>query len=334
MARLRNALTTTALADLPLLLEAMRKLHASELDTALKEFAADEKRPLSLRLKALSASMRQDAPLPDEIFQMLLRTLDDPTLTSARLEAARILTGSKLNRNQLLQIAPLLSALGPLELRVAARAVRSAPDAEVGNAFATALAKSVAVGSFQESEIRTLFSNLPPECFAIVAPALRELAAADQTRHRKLETLPGLVVSKGRAIEGRKIFETGKGACNSCHRIGSTGNLVGPELSRIGQIRGERDLLESIFFPSATLARDYEAHAIEMADGESLVGLIRRNLPEELIVVDASAQERTLPRAQIVSMQTLPTSLMPTGLDQTLNEEELVDLVAYLRSCK
>ena len=149
-----------------------------------------------------------------------------------------------------------------------------------------------------------------------------------------MEALPALVVAKGRAAEGRKIFETGKGACSACHRIGNVGNLVGPDLSTIGQIRAERDLLESIFFPSATLARDYEAHTIETADGQSLVGVIRRNLPDAIVVADASAQEHTLPRAQITSMQPWPTSLMPAGLDYALTEEELLDLVAYLRSCR
>jgi len=175
---------------------------------------------------------------------------------------------------------------------------------------------------------------VPCECFAIVAPAWHELAAEDDDRGRKLETLPAIVAAKGRAAEGRKIFETGKGACTACHRVGTVGNLVGPDLSTIGQIRAERDILESIFFPSATLARDYEAHTIELADGQSLIAVIRRNLPDAVVVVDASAQEHTIPRAQITSMQTLPASLMPTGLDHSLTEEELLDLVAFLRSCR
>src|SRR5439155_2795540 len=139
-------------------------------------------------------------------------------------------------------------------------------------------------------------------------------------RGRKLETLPALVAAKGRVGEGRKVFEASKGACSVCHRIGEVGNLVGPNLSTIGRIRTERDILESVFFPSATLARDYEAHAIETADGQSLVAVIRRNLPDAIVVADASAQEHTLPRGQITSMQTLPTSLMPTGPDHSLTD--------------
>jgi putative heme-binding domain-containing protein len=310
----------------------MANLHSPEFDAALKRLAADDKRALGLRLKALRASLRPGSPLAAEACGMLLRVLNDPSSISARLEAARILATAKLTRDQLLQLAGATSSLGPLELREVVKVIRSAPDAEVGKAFATALTKSAALGSFQESEIRSLFSSQPSECFALVAPALRELASEDDRRRRQLETLPALVVSKGRATEGRKVFETGRGACSACHRIGNVGNLVGPDLSRIGQIRAERDILESIFFPSATLARDYETHAIETVDGQSFQAVIRRNLPEAVVVTDASAQDHTLPRAQLVSLQTLPTSLMPNGLDRALTEEELLDLVAYLRS--
>jgi putative heme-binding domain-containing protein len=317
-----------------LVLTAIAHLRAPELDPALKQVADDPRRPLSLRLKALGASLRPGSPLPADACQMLFGVLRDQGSSSARLEAVRLLANARLTRDQMLQLAAVMSSFGPLEFREALRVIRSAPDAEVGRAFATALTKSTALGSFQESEIRTLFGNLPAECFAIVAPALREFAEEDEARRRKLETLPALVAAKGRAGEGRKVFEAGKGACSACHRIGNVGNAVGPNLSAIGQIRGARDILESILFPSATIARDYEAHAIELANGQSLVAVISRNLPEAVVVADASGEQRTLPRAQIASMQPLPTSLMPSGLDHVLTEEELLDVAAYLQSCK
>ena len=101
-----------------------------------------------------------------------------------------------------------------------------------------------------------------------------------------------------------------------------------------GQKLTKQQLYESILFPSATLARDYEAQNIDLADGQSLIGVLRRNLPEAIVIADATGQERTLPRAQIVAMQASPYSLMPAGLDRTLTEQELLDLVAFLRSRK
>jgi hypothetical protein len=50
--------------------------------------------------------------------------------------------------------------------------------------------------------------------------------------------------------------------------------------------------------------------------------------------VDVAGQEKTLPHSQILTEVTLPTSLMPMGLDATMPESELLDLVAYLRSLR
>ena len=238
---LEYALAHAAPGDLPVALEAAASLRVPELDGALKRVAEDQERPVTLRLKAMSAFLRPGSPLPPGSCQMLLDVLRDQPSLPARLEAARILATATLQREQMLQLAAVIHLLGPLELRQALKVVRSAPDAEVGNAFAIALSKTPALNTFQESEIRTLFGNLPAECYATVAPALRELAAEDDSRRRKLETLPARIVAQGRASEGRKVFEEGKGACTTCHRIGSVGNLVGPNLSTIGRIRTGQD---------------------------------------------------------------------------------------------
>ena len=331
---LKDALAHAPAGDLPLVLAAAASLRAPELNSHLKQIVDDSHRPLALRLKALGASSRPGAALSDDSFRMLLGVLRDQASSPARFEAARLLATASLTREQMLQLAPVLSSLGPLEFREAVKVIRSARDAEVGQAFAKALTKTSALDCFQESEIRTIFANLPPECFETIAPALRAVAVEDDLRRRKLETLPALVEAKGRAREGRKVFETGTGACSTCHRVGTVGNSVGPNLSTIGQIRTPRDILESVLFPSATIARDYEAYAFELANGESLVGILSRSLTETVGVTDASAAQRTLPRAEIASSQPLPTSLMPNGLERAMTEQELLDLVAYLRSCK
>ena len=331
-APLQAALAHAAPADLPLALEAAAKLGDAALQDSLRRFAADEQRPLTLRLKALGAALKAGTAIPADSFALLLGVLRDPAAASARLEAARMVAKAKLGKEQLPPLAGTFAALSAVELREMIRIVRQVKDAEIGKIFATALKDAPALGALQESEVRTVLSNAPPEVFEIVAPALRALAAEDGARRRMLETLPARIAAEGRPAEGRKLFESGKGACSVCHRIGEVGGLVGPNLSAIGQIRSERDWLESILFPNATLARDYETQAIETAQGESVIGVIRRNLPDTIVLADPAGQEHTLRRAEIVAMQTLPTSLMPGGLEHTIGEGELLDLVAFLRS--
>ena len=44
-------------------------------------------------------------------------------------------------------------------------------------------------------------------------------------------------------------FHSEKAACFTCHAIGYRGGDVGPDLTKVGQIRSERDLLEAIVYP-------------------------------------------------------------------------------------
>ena len=142
------------------------------------------------------------------------------------------------------------------------------------------------------------------------------------------------VATKGRADEGRKIYESGKGTCIACHQIGDKGRSIGPNLSKIGAIRTERDIVESILFPSNTLARDYETHVIETNDGQNIAGVIKSHTAEGLLVVDVAGVEHNISHDKITADTQLMTSLMPMGLDQTLQEQELCDLIAWLRSLK
>jgi putative heme-binding domain-containing protein len=142
------------------------------------------------------------------------------------------------------------------------------------------------------------------------------------------------VIASGDAARGAAHFAAGKGTCIACHKIGEVGRPIGPDLSKIGAIRTERDLLESILFPSNTLARDYEAHVIETSDGQQTLGVIKSHTAEGLLVIDIAGQEKNVPHQTITGDTTLTTSLMPAGLDQTLPEAELLDLVAWLRSLK
>jgi putative membrane-bound dehydrogenase-like protein len=333
IAPLQSSLADSPPGDQTLVIAALGHVRAPALDTALTQFAADAQRPLALRLKALGAAPRSSKPIAEESFRFLTETLGSPS-ASARLEAARLLGALKLDPPQTIALAASLATAGPLELRELLGAVRRTKDTAIGKAWADALKTAPALSSISESEVRTAFSNLPPEIFETVLPAFRALAAESEAQRRRLDTLPAQVAARGQIENGRAVFTSGKGACVSCHRVGGTGNVVGPELTTIGRIRSPRDLLESIVFPDASTAQGYEAHTVETASGAPLLGVIRRNLPDAIVLVDPTGQEQTIPRAQITGMQALHNSLMPPGLDRTLSEQELLDLVAYLASCK
>lgn len=310
--------------------EAVRRLREPRLDDALAGIVADRGRPMSERLRALEAMTKR--PDSEAAFDLAVKALSDTSLT-ARLQAARFLGASSPTAAQAAELTRALAGLGALELRELVAVTRRLPATAVTD-FARALAAQPALAGLQESVLRTHFQPHPAEAFELhLRPALRALGDADEARHYRLETVARLAAD-GDTDRGRRLFATGRGACVGCHQVGELGRRLGPDLTAIGRIRGTRDLAESILFPSRTLARDHETHAIELRDGRVIQGIIRSHVAEGLLLVDAGGQETLVPHAEIAADTTLSESLMPAGLDAGLSDQELADLIAWLRSLR
>ena len=93
-----------------------------------------------------------------------------------------------------------------------------------------------------------------------------------------------------------------------------------------------RDLLESISFPSATIARGYESFQLSLRDGRTVVGTIPKETADTLVVRTVDGAENSIPRNTVTKLEPVATSLMPPGLDRVLEPKALADLVAFLKS--
>jgi putative membrane-bound dehydrogenase-like protein len=328
---LENLLTST---PNPRLLDALKKLQSPRFDSKLQALAKDTTQPLSLRLKALDTLKK--LTLTSETFSLLFDSLTGPqSSAAARIQAATMLAKAPLSPEQVTTVTPSLSSIGPVELKELLSLARKTKDPAQLRALATALASNPALISQQESIYRTTFSAAPPEIFeTLIHPAYTQAEATTEAKKRQLSSLAEKASTTGDPAKGRDLFAQGVGTCIACHKINDLGRDIGPNLSHIGAIRTERDLLESILLPSATLARDYEAHLFETRDGQSHLGVIRSHTAEGLLIIDVAGQEKNLPHTQIIADTPLSTSLMPIGLDQTLPEADLLHLTAYLRSLK
>ena len=107
-----------------------------------------------------------------------------------------------------------------------------------------------------------------------------------------------------------------------------------PTSRRIGSVRADRDLLEAIVFPSASLVRSFEPIAVATSDGKVYNGLLRGETADELLLATGVNQEARIARREIEEMRPSTVSIMPAGLDQQLTHQELADLVAFLKACK
>ena len=132
---------------------------------------------------------------------------------------------------------------------------------------------------------------------------------------------------------GREMFAAAN--CFRCHRFQSEGTTIGPELTGCAGRFSVHDLLESVVEPSKVIAEQYRATIFELSDGRTIVGRINNfsgdtiSVAPNLLSPDAQIG---INRHDIESMRVSPISPMPTGLLDTLTQDEVLDLMAYLLS--
>ncbi|MEX2213001.1 MAG: c-type cytochrome [Phycisphaeraceae bacterium] len=150
----------------------------------------------------------------------------------------------------------------------------------------------------------------------------------------KLDALAVESKDKGEAASGKKVFESQKAACSACHRVGDKGAEVGLNLTRIGAIRSERDLLESILHPSASFARGFEPFQIRTKAGDIVTGVISRESADAIHLRHANNAEAIVKLTDIDKIEASKLSIMPQNYGELLSKEELADLISYLASLR
>jgi putative membrane-bound dehydrogenase-like protein len=127
--------------------------------------------------------------------------------------------------------------------------------------------------------------------------------------------------------KGRQLFDN---SCAKCHRLFGAGGQVGPELTG-SQRSNLHYLIENIVEPSAQLADSYRMTVIRLEDGRVLMGVVLQK-SEQVLTLQTAEEKVSLPVAEIEEMQQTTKSLMPEGLLDTLTEQQMRDLFAYLQS--
>jgi putative heme-binding domain-containing protein len=123
--------------------------------------------------------------------------------------------------------------------------------------------------------------------------------------------------------------------CATCHRFNGEGGSIGPDLTGAGNRYTLRDLLENIIDPSKVISDQYDSHEITKKDGSVLIGRIVVEENEKVFMMTnpfAPNDHMAISESDIAKKGTRKVSMMPPGLINSLNQDELLDLIAYLVS--
>jgi putative heme-binding domain-containing protein len=151
---------------------------------------------------------------------------------------------------------------------------------------------------------------------------------------KALPPIPELAKLKGDVSKGQAVFERAESSCVTCHRVGDKGVDFAPALSEIGTKLPKEQIYDSIINPNAGLSMGFETTQLTLKDGAAGVGIIRSETGDELILALPGGATQKYRKGDVAKREKLTTSLMPSGLNQALSQDDLVNLVEYLATLK
>jgi putative heme-binding domain-containing protein len=133
------------------------------------------------------------------------------------------------------------------------------------------------------------------------------------------------VLDQADLTQGRRLYQS---LCATCHVLNGEGGRIGPELT--GSNRDNLDyLLQNIGDPGSVVAKDYQLTTLTMKDARVLAGFIRSK-NDRTLTLQTLAESITVPLSDIDQTDIAPISLMPEGLLESLNANDLRDIIGYL----
>ncbi len=139
---------------------------------------------------------------------------------------------------------------------------------------------------------------------------------------------------KGRDFKnGEKMYAATR--CILCHRFAGDGGATGPDLTQLAGRFNPKDLTEAIVDPNKVVSDQFRASIVVTTSGKVYTGKIVSETANSILIVtnpEDSAAVAEVKKADIEEQKPSPTSLMPKDLLKTLNEAEVLDLLAYLLS--
>jgi putative heme-binding domain-containing protein len=139
---------------------------------------------------------------------------------------------------------------------------------------------------------------------------------------------------KGRNFEnGKRTFAAAR--CVICHRFGGDGGATGPDLTQAAGRFAFKDMAEAVIDPSKVVSDQYKGTVIATNSGKVYTGrIVNESIRGVTLLIDPEDSTKIVevPKADIDEKKPLDVSLMPKGLLNTLNESEVLDLIAYILS--
>ena len=215
----------------------------------------------------------------------------------------------------------------PPEVRPAALRLVLAK-ADSAKAFLDAVEKGTLRFDMLALDQRTALASHPD---ATVADRAKKLLAQggglpNADRQKVIEELKDALAKTGDPANGKKMFLA---HCAKCHKHGSEGTAIGPDLTGFG-VHPKEELVIAILDPSRSVEGNFKLYRVTTTDDRTILGILGAQTGTTVEVIDAEAKRHSLAKTDIVSLKETDKSLMPEGFEKIMKPAELADLLEFL----
>ena len=260
-----------------------------------------------------------------EALLMLVRNSTDEAARRAALGSLEAWNDSRI-ATEILEILPTL----PLAVRSAALDLLASRPAWTERFLETLAAGSFSAQEVPEAVVRRMLLHSTPMINQTVEKMFGSIQGASTAAMQSQIDLLVKSLGQGSGIPtaGRTIFLS---ACASCHVLFKEGGHIGPDLTSHDR-SDPRAMLVHVVNPSAVIREGFESSIIITDDGRALSGFIVEQDASVVVLRTVDGRTASIPRDTIEQMHKSPKSLMPEGLLDKFDEQQVRDLLAYLRS--
>lgn len=316
LARRRNSLSNEIKAVSP---EAQKSLRSVFLQAASQ--SENPKTPLRRRLECLDLLRFADAETAGRQLKTLATSEPNQTL---RIKAIGL--SSRLNDTDL---APAYLS----GFRRSTPAVRRAildfllTNTERTKSLLDAIqAEKLAVSELSPNQVKRLTGHRD----AAIKKRSKELLAAaiPADRREVLEEYQNVLSMNADPDRGKAVFVKN---CAACHRIGSEGVNVAPDIAD-SRTRQPEALLTDILDPNRAIDNNYFSFTVLTSAGQTETGIIETETENSLTLKQPEGKTAVILKSDIEDLKSDGVSLMPVGLEKNIDKQQMADLISFIKN--
>ena len=280
----------------------------------------DQKSPIEKRIEALNGlSAQQWSELPT----LLPDLLDEESLRNAAIKSIASYSHNNLGR-VLLEKYPGFNKTDKLE-SIQTLSSRSGYGRMLTDAIKNKSIPKSDIPAYAARQLRRVVGN----GFVEVWGPIDQLTGNQKAMYEKYrDLLTSEALAKANVKNGKQVFMQ---TCGPCHKMYGEGGTLGPDITGSNRQNLEY-LLGNVLDPSGEIQDDYRMVVVTTRDGRTFSGNVAMENDRTLALSLVGQDTVSIAKSNIQSKDVTNVSMMPAGLWETLEDQQIIDLVGYLRT--